>query len=160
LVGSAIEWFRLLLYGTVAGLVFNRLFFPNYDPVVGLLLTYLSFSLTFLVRPFGGFFFSHIGDKIGRKKTLVLTLSLMGVSTFLIGLLPGYDVLGVWAPILLVLLAIVQGWASPVSGAVHFFSPTNTLRPRRRALRLRSANGRATRPRDGDARDDARGDAA
>src|SRR5882757_7674885 len=109
LVGSAIEWFDYFLYGTVAGLVFNRLFFPNYDPVVGLLLTYLSFSLTFLVRPFGGFFFSHIGDKIGRKKTLVLTLSLMGVSTFLIGLLPGYDVLGVWAPILLVLLRIVQG---------------------------------------------------
>jgi MFS family permease len=76
---------------------------------VGLLLTYLSFSLTFLVRPFGGFFFSHIGDKIGRKNTLVLTLSLMGVSTFLIGLLPGYDVLGVWATVLFALLRIVQG---------------------------------------------------
>lgn len=109
LVGSAIEWFDYFLYGTVAGLVFNRLFFPNFDPVVGLLLTYLSFSLTFFVRPFGGLLFSHIGDRIGRKKTLVITLSLMGVSTFFIGLLPGYDTIGIWAPILLVLLRVVQG---------------------------------------------------
>ncbi|WP_054899376.1 MULTISPECIES: MFS transporter [unclassified Pseudomonas] len=109
LTGSAIEWFDYFLYGTVASLVFNKLFFPNYDPVVGLLLTYLSFSLTFFVRPFGGFLFSHIGDRIGRKKTLVITLSLMGFATFGIGLLPGYDAIGIWAPILLIILRIIQG---------------------------------------------------
>ncbi|WP_219341976.1 MFS transporter [Pseudomonas putida] len=109
LTGSAIEWFDYFLYGTVASLVFNKLFFPNYDPVVGLMLTYLSFSLTFFVRPFGGFLFSHIGDRIGRKKTLVITLSLMGFATFGIGLLPGYDVIGIWAPILLIMLRVIQG---------------------------------------------------
>lgn len=109
LTGSAIEWFDYFLYGTVASLVFNKLFFPNYDPMVGLMLTYLSFSLTFFVRPFGGFLFSHIGDRIGRKKTLVITLSLMGFATFGIGLLPGYDVIGIWAPILLIILRVIQG---------------------------------------------------
>lgn len=109
LTGSAIEWFDYFLYGTVAALAFNRLFFPNFDPVVGLMLSYLSFSLTFFIRPFGGFLFSHIGDKIGRKRTLVLTLSLMGGSTVLIGLLPSYDSIGIWAPILLVTLRAIQG---------------------------------------------------
>ena len=109
LTGSAIEWFDYFLYGTVAALAFNRLFFPNFDPVVGLMLSYLSFSLTFFIRPFGGFLFSHIGDKIGRKRTLVLTLSLMGSSTVLIGLLPSYDSIGIWAPILLVTLRAIQG---------------------------------------------------
>lgn len=109
LSGSAIEWFDYFLYGTVAALVFNRLFFPNFDPLVGLMLSYLSFSLPFFVRPFGGFVFSHIGDRIGRKRTLILTLTLMGVSTFLIGTLPSYDSIGVWAPILLVILRVIQG---------------------------------------------------
>ncbi|KAA0076530.1 MFS transporter [Tardiphaga sp. P9-11] len=109
LTGSAIEWFDYFLYGTVAALVFNRLFFPNFDPLVGLMLSYLSFSLPFFVRPFGGFVFSHIGDRIGRKQTLILTLTLMGVSTFLIGTLPSYDSIGVWAPILLVILRVIQG---------------------------------------------------
>jgi metabolite-proton symporter len=109
LIGSSIEWFDYFLYGTVASLVFNKLFFPNTDPVVGLLLSYLSFSLTFFIRPLGGFIFSHIGDKIGRKKTLVLTLSLMGTATVLIGFLPDYNTIGVWAPILLFTLRLIQG---------------------------------------------------
>jgi MFS family permease len=109
LIGSSIEWFDYFLYGTVASLAFGKLFFPNTDPVVGLLLSYLSFSLTFFIRPLGGLIFSHIGDKVGRKKTLVLTLSLMGTATVLIGLLPGYDTIGVWAPILLFILRLVQG---------------------------------------------------
>jgi metabolite-proton symporter len=109
LAGSAIEWFDYFLYGTVAALVFNKLFFPNFDPIVGLLLSYLSFSLTFFVRPIGGVLLSHIGDRIGRKKTLVLTLSLMGGATVLIGCLPTYNMIGSWAPVLLVLLRIVQG---------------------------------------------------
>jgi metabolite-proton symporter len=109
LTGSSIEWFDYFLYGTAAALVFNKLFFPNFDPVVGLLLAYMSFSLTFFIRPIGGVLFAHIGDRIGRKKTLVITLSLMGGATVLIGCLPTYEHIGVWAPILLILLRVVQG---------------------------------------------------
>ncbi|WP_425535912.1 MFS transporter [Bacillus methanolicus] len=87
LVGSAIEWFDYFLYGTVASLVFNKLFFVNEDPTVGLLFAYTSFALAFFLRPVGGIIFSHIGDRVGRKKTLVLTLSLMGISTFGMGVL-------------------------------------------------------------------------
>ncbi|MFC8684048.1 MFS transporter [Brevibacillus porteri] len=109
LIGSSIEWFDFFLYGTMASLVFNKLFFPSSDPTVGLLLSYLSFGLPFFIRPLGGVIFSHIGDKIGRKKTLVLTLSLMGGATVLIGLLPDYNAIGIWAPILLVLMRLIQG---------------------------------------------------
>lgn len=109
LVGSSIEWFDYFLYGTMAALVFNQLFFVNEDPTVGLLLAYASFALSFFIRPFGGVIFSHIGDRIGRKKTLVITLSLMGIATFGMGLLPTYQAIGVWAPILLITLRLVQG---------------------------------------------------
>lgn len=109
LVGSSIEWFDYFLYGTVAALVFNQLFFVTEDPTVGLLLAYASFALAFFIRPFGGVIFAHIGDRIGRKKTLVITLSLMGVATFGMGLLPTYQAIGVWAPILLITLRLVQG---------------------------------------------------
>lgn len=111
LVGSAIEWFDYFLYGTVASLVFNKLFFVNEDPTVGLLFAYTSFALAFFLRPVGGIIFSHIGDRVGRKKTLVLTLSLMGISTFGMGVLPTYQAIGVWAPILLTLLRFIQGLA-------------------------------------------------
>ncbi|SIQ00761.1 metabolite-proton symporter [Peribacillus simplex] len=109
LVGSSIEWFDYFLYGTVSALVFNQIFFVNEDPTIGLLLSYASFALAFFIRPFGGVIFSHIGDRIGRKKTLVLTLSLMGVATFGMGLLPTYQAVGIWAPILLITLRLVQG---------------------------------------------------
>ncbi|MFX3624983.1 MAG: MFS transporter [Ectobacillus sp.] len=109
LIGSSIEWYDFFLYGTVASLVFNKLFFPSLDPLTGMLLTYASFGIPFFFRPIGGIIFSHIGDKIGRKKTLVLTLSLMGIATVLIGLLPDYNTIGIWAPILLILLRIIQG---------------------------------------------------
>lgn len=109
LTGSSIEWFDYFLYGTAAALVFNKIFFPMVDPVIGLILSYLSFSLTFFIRPIGGVLFAHIGDRIGRKKTLVLTLSLMGGATVMIGLLPTYDQIGIWAPILLILMRIIQG---------------------------------------------------
>ncbi|ALC81710.1 MULTISPECIES: MFS transporter [Bacillus] len=109
LVGSSIEWFDYFLYGTIAALVFNQLFFVNEDPTIGLLLSYASFALAFFIRPFGGVIFSHIGDRIGRKKTLVLTLSLMGVATFGMGLLPTYQAVGIWAPILLITLRLIQG---------------------------------------------------
>ena len=109
LMGSSIEWFDYFLYATTAALVFGKVFFPTSDPVVGLMLSYLTFSLTFFIRPLGGFIFSHIGDRIGRKKTLVITLSLMGGATVAIGLLPGYDQIGILAPILLILLRLIQG---------------------------------------------------
>ncbi|MCZ8540562.1 MFS transporter [Psychrobacillus sp. FSL K6-2365] len=109
LVGSSIEWFDYFLYGTMAALVFNQLFFVNEDPTVGLLLAYASFALSFFIRPFGGIIFSHIGDRIGRKKTLVITLTLMGVATFAMGLLPTYEAIGVAAPILLITLRLIQG---------------------------------------------------
>ncbi len=109
LIGSSIEWFDYFLYGTVAALVFNTMFFVTEDPSIGLILAYASFALSFFIRPLGGVIFSHIGDRIGRKKTLVLTLSLMGVATFAMGLLPTYYTIGIWAPILLITLRLVQG---------------------------------------------------
>ncbi|MGN7387311.1 MFS transporter [Sporosarcina sp. SAFN-015] len=129
LVGSSIEWFDYFLYGTVAALVFNQLFFVNEDPTIGLLLAYASFALAFFIRPFGGIIFSHIGDRIGRKKTLVLTLSLMGIATFGMGLLPTYQAIGIWAPILLITLRLIQGlgiggeWGGALLLAVEYAPP-------------------------------------
>lgn len=129
LVGSSIEWFDYFLYGTVAALVFNQLFFVNEDPTIGLLLSYASFALAFFIRPFGGVIFSHIGDRIGRKKTLVITLSLMGIATFGMGLLPTYQAVGIWAPILLITLRLVQGlgiggeWGGALLLAVEYAPP-------------------------------------
>lgn len=109
LIGSAIEWFDFFLYGTAAALVFNKLFFVSGDPLVSLLLAYLSFGIPFFIRPLGGIVFAHIGDRVGRKRTLVMTLLLMGAGTTLIGILPTYETIGVLAPILLVLLRLIQG---------------------------------------------------
>lgn len=131
LIGSSIEWFDYMLYGTAAALVFNKLYFPSEDAVVSLLLSYLSFALPFFIRPLGGIIFSHIGDKIGRKKTLVMTLSLMGGSTVLIGCLPDYSTIGVWAPVLLILLRCIQGlgiggeWGGALLLAVEYSDKKN-----------------------------------
>src|SRR3954465_12682722 len=84
-VGSAIEWYDYFLYGTMAAIVFGNLFFPSTDPLTSQLLALASFALAFLIRPIGGIVFAHIGDKIGRKKTLVMTLAIMGLSTVLMG---------------------------------------------------------------------------
>ena len=109
LSGSVIEWFDFLVYGTVAALVFNHLYFPSDNPFLSTMLAYVSFSLTFFFRPLGGILFSHIGDRIGRKKTLFFTLSLMGGGTVAIGLLPDYNTIGIAAPILLLLFRVLQG---------------------------------------------------
>lgn len=109
LSGSVIEWFDFLVYGTLAGLVFNKIFFPTEDPFFSIMLAYASFSLTFFFRPVGGIFFAHIGDRIGRKKTLFLTLMLMGGGTVAIGLLPDFYAIGIAAPILLLLFRALQG---------------------------------------------------
>lgn len=111
LSGSTIEWFEFFLYASAAALVFDKQFFPSDDPFVSLMLSYLSLSLTFFIRPLGGVIFSHLGDRIGRKKTLVLTLVLMGAATVGIGLLPNYDMIGIWAPILLIGCRLIQGLA-------------------------------------------------
>ena len=110
-IGSTIEWYDYFLYGTMSAIVFGKLFFPSSDPVTSQLLALASFALAFLIRPIGGIVFSHIGDLIGRKKTLVITLSMMGISTVAIGLMPTYAAIGVWAPILLTLLRLIQGLA-------------------------------------------------
>ena len=111
-VGSALEWYDFFLYGTASALVFSELFFPKFDPAVGTLLSFATFGVGFFARPFGGLVFGHLGDKIGRKPVLVYTLLLVGGGTFLIGLLPTYDSIGIWAPILLVLLRLVQGFGA------------------------------------------------
>jgi MFS family permease len=110
-IGSAVEWYDYFLYGTMAGIIFGPLFFPSTDPAVSLALSFASFALAFVVRPVGGIIFSHIGDRVGRKKTLIATLSLMGGSTVLMGLLPTYASIGVWAPVLLTALRLIQGLA-------------------------------------------------
>jgi MHS family shikimate/dehydroshikimate transporter-like MFS transporter len=109
LVGTAIEWYDFFLYGTSAALVFNKLFFPNVDPTVGTLLALVTFAVGFVARPFGGIIFGHFGDRIGRKTMLYLTLLIMGLSTAAVGLIPTYNDIGIWAPILLVSMRILQG---------------------------------------------------
>ena len=109
LIGTSLEWYDFFIYGTAAALVFNHLFFPKFDPLIGTLLAFATFAVGFVARPLGGIVFGHFGDKLGRKNVLVATLLLMGISTFLIGVLPTYDTIGVWAPILLVLVRFLQG---------------------------------------------------
>jgi MFS transporter, MHS family, shikimate and dehydroshikimate transport protein len=111
-VGSALEWYDFALYGTASALIFGELFFPKLDTNMGILASFATFGVGFFARPFGGLVFGHLGDKIGRKPVLVFTLLLVGGGTFLIGLLPTYDSIGIWAPILLVVLRLVQGFGA------------------------------------------------
>jgi MHS family shikimate/dehydroshikimate transporter-like MFS transporter len=110
-IGTIIEWYDFLIYGTAAALVFNTLFFPNVDPRIGTLAALGSFTIGFLARPIGGAIFGHFGDRLGRKSMLMLTMIGMGAATALIGLLPTYGQIGIWAPVLLVALRVVQGIA-------------------------------------------------
>ncbi|PTT23141.1 MFS transporter, partial [Microbacterium sp. HMWF026] len=109
LSGSTIEWFDFLIYGTIAALVFNKTFFVTDDPFLSLMFSMASFALTFFFRPIGGIVFAHIGDRIGRKKTLFITLMLMGGGTVAIGLTPNFATIGIAAPILLIIFRILQG---------------------------------------------------
>ena len=109
LVGATIEWYDFFLYGVVAGIVFNKLYFPTSDPLISTLLAYTTFAVGFLTRPLGGVIFGHFGDKIGRKPLLIITLMIMGVSTMLIAVVPTYAQIGIWAPIILCLLRMGQG---------------------------------------------------
>jgi MHS family shikimate/dehydroshikimate transporter-like MFS transporter len=129
LIGTTIEWYDFFLYGTAAALVFNRLFFPNSDPLMGTLYAFGTYAVGFFARPFGGIVIGHYGDKVGRKSMLVLTLVIMGVATFLIGLLPTYAQIGPWAAVALIVLRIAQGfgvggeWGGAVLMAVEHAPP-------------------------------------
>ncbi|MTH79728.1 MFS transporter [Paracoccus aestuariivivens] len=126
LVGSTIEWYDFFLYGVVAGIVFNKLYFPSDNETVSILMAYATFAVGFVARPLGGLVFGHFGDRIGRKTMLIITLLLMGGATVAIGLLPTYDSIGIAAPIILLILRILQGigiggeWGGAVLMAYEF----------------------------------------
>jgi MFS family permease len=130
LIGTSLEWYDFFIYGTAAALVFNKLFFPSFEPLVGTLLAFTTYAVGFIARPVGGLIFGHFGDKIGRKNVLVVTLLIMGLATFAIGLMPTYASIGVWAPILLVTLRFVQGlglggeWGGAVLMTLESGDPT------------------------------------
>ena len=111
LVGTAVEWYDFFLYGSAAALVFPALFFPESDPVTGTLLAFGTYAVGFAARPLGGIVFGHFGDRVGRKKMLVISLMMMGIATFAIGLLPTYATIGVVAPVLLIICRLFQGLA-------------------------------------------------
>ena len=129
LLGSTIEWYDFFIYGTAAALVLNTAFFPSADPFLGTLAAFSSFAVGFVARPVGGIIWGHFGDRIGRKKALVSALFLMGASTTLVGLLPGYATIGVAAPVLLFVLRILQGiavggqWGGAVLIATEYAPP-------------------------------------
>ncbi len=129
MIGTTVEWYDFFLYGTAAALVFNQLFFPSYEPLTGTLLAFGTYAVGFFARPVGGIVAGHYGDKIGRKAMLVLTLLIMGLATFAIGLLPTYQSIGIWAPILLLAMRLLQGfgiggeWGGAVLMAVEHSPP-------------------------------------
>ncbi|MBZ9580706.1 MFS transporter [Klebsiella quasivariicola] len=108
--GALMEWYDFFIFGTAAGLVFAPLFFPDSDPFIGLIAAFATFGVGFLTRPLGGIVFGHFGDKFGRKITLIWTLGIVGSSTFLIGFIPTYQDIGIWAPVTLMVLRLIQGF--------------------------------------------------
>ena len=108
-LGATIEWYDFFIYGTASALVFNKLFFSNVPEAVGTLLALATFAVGYLARPVGAVVFGHLGDRLGRKKMLILTLLIMGSATFVIGLLPTYDQVGLWSPVLLIVMRVLQG---------------------------------------------------
>jgi len=129
LLGATLEWYDFILYGVVAGIVFGRLYFPTADEFVSTMLAYATFAVGFVARPLGGIIFGHFGDRIGRKNMLVMTMMIMGVSTVMIGLLPTYEQIGISAPLLLLLLRVMQGiglggeWGGGVLMAYEYAPP-------------------------------------
>jgi metabolite-proton symporter len=109
-IGTAVEWYDFFIYGTAAALVFNKLFFPEFEPLVGTLIALSTYAVGFIARPLGGMVFGHIGDRMGRKGALVATLLIVGIGTFLVGVMPAYAQIGVWAPIGLVVIRLLQGF--------------------------------------------------
>ena len=120
ILGTAVEWYDFLIYGTASALVFNKLFFPLSNPTLGTIAAFGTYGVGFLARPLGAAIFGHFGDRVGRKAMLAMTIVIMGLGTFLVGLLPTYSQIGILAPVLLVLLRLLQGiglggeWAGAV----------------------------------------------
>lgn len=111
MMGTTIEWYDFFLYGTAAALIFNKIFFPAFDPITGTLAAFATYSVGFFARPLGGIVFGHFGDRVGRKSMLLITLMLMGIPTMLIGLIPSYETIGYWGAVLLVMMRFLQGVA-------------------------------------------------
>lgn len=129
-VGTVIEWYDYALYGAASGLIINKLFFPNLSPSTGVLAAFATFAVGYFARPIGGVVISHIGDKFGRKPALILTIALMGLATVLMGLLPTYETIGIMAPVLLVVLRLIQGFGAgaELAGAIVLvaeYAPAN-----------------------------------
>ncbi|ACC75265.1 MFS transporter [Paraburkholderia phymatum] len=128
-IGATVEWYDFFLYGVVAGIVFNKLYFPATDPLVSTMLAYTTFAVGFVTRPLGGVLFGHFGDRVGRKSALILTLVIMGVSTAGVAFVPTYAQIGIWAPILLLTLRVLQGvglggeWGGAVLMAYEYAPP-------------------------------------
>jgi Sugar (and other) transporter len=114
-VGTTIEWYDFLIYSTVTGLVFNKVYFPGSDPWVGTLQAVGVYFVGFVARPIGAAIFGHYGDRIGRKATLIVTLLMTGIATAAVGLVPGYDSIGIWGAVILVVLRLIQGIERPLS---------------------------------------------
>jgi MFS family permease len=111
-IGSVLEYYDFFIYGTAAALVFGKVFFPDSDPATGTLLSFATYGVGYVARPIGALFMGHLGDRHGRKRVLVLTVLMMGTATFLVGCLPTYDDIGIWAPVLLVTLRLMQGFSA------------------------------------------------
>src|SRR3954468_12901048 len=108
-IGTAIEWYDFFLYGTAAGLIFGKLFFPNSDPLTATLAAFGTYFIGFVGRPIGAAIFGHYGDRIGRKTTLIATLLCMGIATFLVAFVPTYESIGIWGAVILTVLRAIQG---------------------------------------------------
>ncbi len=140
-VGTIMEWYDFALYGAAAALFINRVYFPTVSATVGTLAAFATFAVGFLARPLGGFVVAHYGDRIGRKPALIFTVTLMGLSTVLIGLLPGYATIGIWAPILLVVLRLLQGFGAgaELAGAITYIAEYTPYRRRAYATSIPNA---------------------
>lgn len=133
-VGTVIEWYDYALYGAASGLIINKLFFPNLSPTTGVLAAFATFAVGYFARPIGGIVISHIGDKFGRKPALILTIALMGLATVVMGLLPTYAQIGVLAPILLVVMRLIQGFGAGAELAGAIVLVAEYAPPNRRAF--------------------------